>query len=57
MRQTPRAPGVPAIRYHLGLVCARQGKSEEARRELEGALAAPPFAEAAEARKAPEALK
>ncbi len=51
------APGEGTIRYHLGLLYARQGKVEEARRELSEALKARSFAEAAEARKALEALR
>jgi len=51
------SPGAGAIRYHLGMVYAKQGKTAEARRELEEALKAPAFAEAEEARKALEALK
>ena len=51
------APGLSAVHYHLGLVYARQGKTEEARRQFEEALKSPGFAEAGETRKALEALK
>ena len=54
---TQAAPGLSAVHYHLGLVYARQGKTEEARRQFEEALKSPGFAEAGETRKALEALK
>jgi tetratricopeptide (TPR) repeat protein len=51
------APDSAEIRYHLGIVYARRGKKDEARRELERALQTPGFSEADEARRALEALR
>jgi len=51
------APDNPEIRYHLGLVYAKRGKKEEARREIERALEAPNFAGAEEARRTLESIR
>jgi len=51
------APDNPEIRYHLGLVYAKRGKKEEARREIERALEAPNFAGADEARRTLESIR
>jgi tetratricopeptide (TPR) repeat protein len=56
-RVAKAAPGAGEVRYHLGLVYAKQGKTEEARRELEAAVKAGNFKAVAEARQALEALK
>jgi Flp pilus assembly protein TadD len=45
------------VRYHLGAVYAKQGKTDEARRELEAALAMPGFKGADEARLVLDSLK
>jgi Flp pilus assembly protein TadD len=45
-----RLPSNAQVRFHLGMVYARRGKTAEARRELEEALKSPDLAEAAEAR-------
>lgn len=50
------APGVAEVRYHLGMVYAKQGKVPEARRELEASLKAGDFKDAAEARRTLESL-
>jgi len=50
-------PDDPTGRYHLAQVYARRGKKAEARRELEAALKAPAFAEAADARKLLDTLR
>ena len=50
-------PDEPTGRYHLAQVYAKRGKKAEARRELEAALKAPAFAEAADARKLFESLR
>lgn len=50
------APGIAEVRYHLGMVYAKQGKTEDARRELEAALKAGTFKDAAEARRTLESL-
>ena len=50
------APGIPEAHYHLGMVYARQGKSAEARRELEDSLKAGDFKDAAEARRTLDSL-
>ncbi len=50
-------PAAGEVRYHLGMVYAKQGKTEEARRELEAALKAGNFKSAEEARRALEGLK
>jgi tetratricopeptide (TPR) repeat protein len=51
------APDNPEIRYHLGLVYAKRGKTEDARREIEQALQAPNFAGADEARRTLESIR
>jgi cellulose synthase operon protein C len=51
------APDNPEIRYHLGMVLAKQGKKEEARRELELALKSPGFPGADEARRTLESIR
>ncbi len=51
------APGAGEVRYHLGMVYAKQGKTEEARRELEAAVKAGNFKAVDEARRALESLK
>jgi tetratricopeptide (TPR) repeat protein len=56
-RVAKAAPQVVEVRYHLGMVYAKQGKSEEARRELEAALKNPNFKGADEARRTLESLK
>jgi Flp pilus assembly protein TadD len=50
-------PDDPIGRYHLAQVYAKRGKKVEARRELEVALKAPAFAEAADARKLLDTLR
>lgn len=50
------APGIAEVRYHLGMVYAKQGKAAEARRELEASLKAGDFKDAAVARRTLEAL-
>jgi len=50
------APGIAEVRYHLGMVYAKQGKAAEARRELEAALKAGDFKDAAVARRTLESL-
>jgi tetratricopeptide (TPR) repeat protein len=52
--------GVPdeaEVHYHLGMVLAKQGKKDAARRELERALQSPGFPGADEARRALETLR
>jgi Flp pilus assembly protein TadD len=56
-RVAKAAPAAGEVRYHLGMVYAKQGKTEEARRELEAALKAGNFKSADEARRALEGLK
>ena len=51
------APDNAEIRYHLGMVLAKQGKKEEARRELEFALKSPGFPGADEAQRVLETLR
>ncbi len=51
------APDNPEIRFHLGLLYAKRGKKEEARREIERALQAANFAGADEARRVLETLR
>jgi tetratricopeptide (TPR) repeat protein len=51
------APGAADVRYHLGMVYAKLGKTEEARRELEAALKSPGFKSGDEARRVLETLK
>ena len=51
------APASGEVRYHLGMVYAKQGKTEDARRELEAALKTGQFKSADEARRALESLK
>ena len=51
------APGIPEVRYHLGMVYAKQGKSAEARQELEASLKAGEFKEVAVARRTLESLR
>ena len=51
------APGSASTRYHLGLTYAKRGKPAEARAELEAALPGLSGAEAADARRALEALQ
>jgi Tfp pilus assembly protein PilF len=46
-----RMPDNSQVRYHLGMIYARRGKSAEARRALEDALASPDLAEAEDARR------
>lgn len=50
------APGIAEVRYHLGMVYAKQGKAPEARRELEASLKAGEFKDAAVARRTLESL-
>ena len=50
------APDQPEMRYHLGMVYLKQGKSAEARHEIEQALKAPNFPSAEAARRALESL-
>lgn len=50
------APGIAEVRYHLGMVYAKQGKAAEARRELEASLKAGDFKDAAVARRTLESL-
>ncbi len=53
-----RAPSEPQVRYHLAVALNRLGRTEEARRELEGALAANrPFDGAEDARALLKKLK
>ncbi len=56
-RVAKAAPGSGEVRYHLGMVYAKQGRTEDARRELEAALKAGKFKSVDEARRALEALK
>jgi tetratricopeptide (TPR) repeat protein len=56
-RVAKAAPAAGEVRYHLGMVYAKQGKTEEARRELEAAVQAGNFKSLAEARQALESLK
>jgi tetratricopeptide (TPR) repeat protein len=56
-RVAKAAPGLGEVRYHLGMVYAKQGKIEEARRELEAALKADNFKDVAEARRVLDSLK
>jgi Flp pilus assembly protein TadD len=51
------APGIAEVRYHLGMVYAKQGKSAEARQELEASLKAGEFKEVAVARRTLESLR
>jgi Flp pilus assembly protein TadD len=51
------APNIAEVRYHLGVVYAKQGKAPEARRELEASLKAGDFKDAAEARRTLESLQ
>jgi tetratricopeptide (TPR) repeat protein len=54
------AAGVPndrEVHYHLGMVLAKQGKKEEARRELEQALQSPGFPGTDEARRTLESIR
>lgn len=50
-------PNDPEVHYHLGMVLARQGKKEEARRQLERALQSAGFPAADEARRVLETLR
>jgi len=50
-------PNDPEVHYHLGMVLAKQGKKEEARRELERALQSPGFPGADEARRTLESIR
>ena len=50
-------PNDPEVHYHLGMILAKQGKKEEARRELEQALQSPAFPAAEAARRALETLR
>ena len=50
-------PNDPEVHYHLGMILAKQGKKEEARRELEQALQSPAFPAADAARRALETLR
>jgi tetratricopeptide (TPR) repeat protein len=50
-------PNDPEVHYHLGMILAKQGKKEEARRELEQALQSPTFPAADAARRALETLR
>ena len=50
------APEQPDLRYHLGMVYLKQGKSADARRELEQALKTPKFSGAEAARRALDSL-
>jgi tetratricopeptide (TPR) repeat protein len=50
-------PNDPEVHYHLGIVMAKQGKKEDARRELERALQSPGFPSADEARRVLETLR
>ena len=56
-RVAKAAPGSGEVRYHLGMVYAKQGKTEDARRELEAALKTGNFKSADEARRTLEGLK
>lgn len=56
-RVAKAAPAAGEVRYHLGMVYAKQGKTEEARRELEAAVQTGNFKSLAEARQVLESLK
>jgi Flp pilus assembly protein TadD len=56
-RVAKAAPGSGEVRYHLGMVYAKQGKTDDARRELEAALTAGGFKGLDEARRTLDALK
>jgi tetratricopeptide (TPR) repeat protein len=56
-RVAKAAPGAGEVRYHLGMVYAKQGKTEEARRELEAALSSANFKNADAARRTLDSLK
>jgi len=47
----------PEVHYHLGMVLAKRGKKEEARRELERALQSPGFPGTDEARRTLESIR
>jgi tetratricopeptide (TPR) repeat protein len=56
-RVAKAAPASGEVRYHLGMVYAKQGKAEDARRELEAAIKAGNFKGIEDAQRALESLK
>ena len=50
------APAIPEVRYHLGLVYAKQGRCRRLPRKLEASLKAGNFKDAAEARRTLESF-
>src|SRR4029450_691738 len=56
-RAAKAAPASGEVRYHLGMVYAKQGKTEDARRELEAALQGGHSKSPEDAKRAREGLK
>jgi len=56
-RVAKAAPASGEVRYHLGMVYAKQGKTEDARRELEAAIKAGNFKGIEEAQRTLDGLK
>ena len=56
-RVAKAAPASGEVRYHLGMVYAKQGKTEDARRELEAAIKVGNFKGIEDAQRALESLK